>query len=266
MIATKGRRIERITNLILCAISLFRNQVDNDVIAEDIQNPLYDPHAHPLILQLTGGSASTSTPNQQSSAHYPSSSDFATSPIWNPDESGNLHIHTCLTRAPPATHNFHDLSISRLNFRRSETAERLKRFVDSPDIWEYLSPMSGGDSNVDGQYQSSQTQQQYSQSSPSPPTTSPPLQSPHPSQPPISLTPDSGTQESVFKTIVKRLKVLEANYTRSFKFMQEQSRVFLDILHKIDQEHSDGLELLYDEVDKTLTQLYMELVRKKDSH
>ncbi|ORY01947.1 hypothetical protein K493DRAFT_405422, partial [Basidiobolus meristosporus CBS 931.73] len=55
------------------------------------------------------------------------------------------------------------------------------------------------------------------------------------------IVPSAGTQESIFKTIMKKLSVLEQNVTLSYKYLEEQSRVINEIFSKI--EHSQKRQI-----------------------
>ncbi|KAK9661601.1 hypothetical protein K7432_018188, partial [Basidiobolus ranarum] len=55
------------------------------------------------------------------------------------------------------------------------------------------------------------------------------------------VVPSSGTQESIFKTIMKKLSVLEQNVSLSYKYLEEQSRAINEIFSKI--EHSQKRQI-----------------------
>jgi hypothetical protein len=50
-----------------------------------------------------------------------------------------------------------------------------------------------------------------------------------------SPSPQHSTQESVYKNIVNRLKVLELNSTLSYQYLEEQSNIYNDVLESNDQ-------------------------------
>ncbi|KAK9379411.1 UNC-like C-terminal-domain-containing protein [Kockiozyma suomiensis] len=54
-------------------------------------------------------------------------------------------------------------------------------------------------------------------------------------------TPNPIPQESVFKTIMKRLTLLEANATLSLQYIEEQSRMFRDAFTKIEKKQNSKL-------------------------
>ncbi|KAJ1927168.1 hypothetical protein IWQ60_003179 [Tieghemiomyces parasiticus] len=61
-----------------------------------------------------------------------------------------------------------------------------------------------------------------------------------PSQPPPPLRPHAsagGTQESIFKTIMKRLGWLDRNMTMTYQYLEEQNGAINDILAKLDYAH-----------------------------
>jgi hypothetical protein len=67
-----------------------------------------------------------------------------------------------------------------------------------------------------------------------------------------SHNPQPTTQESFFKTVTKRLQLLEANSTLSLKYIEEQSRILRDALTKVEKRQlaktSSFLENLNDTV------------------
>ena len=60
------------------------------------------------------------------------------------------------------------------------------------------------------------------------------------------------TQESVYKTITKRLSLLEANATLSLQYIEEQSQLLRDVFNKMERRHSQKIETLLSELNSTL--------------
>lgn len=72
---------------------------------------------------------------------------------------------------------------------------------------------------------------------------------------------NSGTQESIFKTIMKRLSVLERNATLSYIYLEEQSKVLNEIFtHSMGREQ-ERFEVLLNHYNRTLFRIFTDLVR-----
>src|SRR5271170_5963508 len=64
------------------------------------------------------------------------------------------------------------------------------------------------------------------------------------------------TQESVYKTITKRLSLLEANATLSLRYIEEQSQLLRDVFNKMERRHSAKIDAVLYELNATwVTQL-----------
>ena len=59
------------------------------------------------------------------------------------------------------------------------------------------------------------------------------------------------TQESVYKTITKRLSVLEANATLSLRYIEEQSQLLRDVFNKMEQRHTAKIDTVLSELNAT---------------
>lgn len=60
------------------------------------------------------------------------------------------------------------------------------------------------------------------------------------------------TQESVYKTITKRLSLLEANATLSLRYIEEQSQLLRDVFSKMERRHSQKIDSFLAELNSTL--------------
>ena len=60
------------------------------------------------------------------------------------------------------------------------------------------------------------------------------------------------TQESVYKTITKRLSLLEANATLSLRYIEEQSQLLRDVFSKMERRHSQKIDSFIAELNSTL--------------
>lgn len=64
---------------------------------------------------------------------------------------------------------------------------------------------------------------------------------------PASISVSPTTQESVYKTITKRLSLLEANATLSLRYIEEQSQLLRDVFTKMERRQSAKIDsVLYD--------------------
>ncbi|RKP37677.1 UNC-like C-terminal-domain-containing protein, partial [Dimargaris cristalligena] len=76
-------------------------------------------------------------------------------------------------------------------------------------------------------------------------TTSTPTYRPPPSS--------GGTQESIFKTIMKRLGWLDRNLTLTYQYLEQQSHAINDVLTKIDYSHHQQLQQAFSYLNSTTT-------------
>jgi hypothetical protein len=60
------------------------------------------------------------------------------------------------------------------------------------------------------------------------------------------------TQESVYKTITKRLSLLEANATLSLRYIEEQSQLLRDVFSKMERRHAQKIDFFLTELNNTL--------------
>ncbi|KAK9463373.1 UNC-like C-terminal-domain-containing protein [Lipomyces oligophaga] len=67
-----------------------------------------------------------------------------------------------------------------------------------------------------------------------------------------AITSNPTTQESVYKTIMKRLTLLEANATLSLQYIEEQSRMFRDLFTKNEKRQSLKLTEILDSLNHTV--------------
>ncbi|KAK9366466.1 UNC-like C-terminal-domain-containing protein [Lipomyces kononenkoae] len=80
------------------------------------------------------------------------------------------------------------------------------------------------------------------------------------SQPSISMPPNNNptTQESVYKTIMKRLTLLEANATLSLQYIEEQSRMLRDAFSKVERRQNLRITDMLDGLNATvISQLHV---------
>ena len=59
-------------------------------------------------------------------------------------------------------------------------------------------------------------------------------------------------QESFFKTVTKRLQLLEANITLSLKYMEDQSKHMQEALHKVERRQLDQVDQFLDSLNRTV--------------
>ncbi|KAK4512910.1 NAD(P)-bd_dom domain-containing protein [Mucor velutinosus] len=69
--------------------------------------------------------------------------------------------------------------------------------------------------------------------------------------PPIAHQKEGSTQESIYKTIMKRLNVLEVNMTLSQRFLDEQNKILNDVFMDMEKRHQDQLILLIGHLNET---------------
>ncbi|KAI9322286.1 UNC-like C-terminal-domain-containing protein [Dichotomocladium elegans] len=62
---------------------------------------------------------------------------------------------------------------------------------------------------------------------------------------------DGNTQESIYKTIMKRLNALEANVTLSQRYLDEQNQILNDVLRNMEKRHQDQLIALLGRLNDT---------------
>ncbi|KAI9276519.1 UNC-like C-terminal-domain-containing protein [Sporodiniella umbellata] len=70
------------------------------------------------------------------------------------------------------------------------------------------------------------------------------------------------TQESIYKTIMKRLNVLEHNMTLSQRFLDEQNKVLNDVFVGMEKKHQEQLMMLIEHLNGTASQK-MEIMKKR---
>ena len=71
-----------------------------------------------------------------------------------------------------------------------------------------------------------------------------------------SMSVSPTTQESVYKTITKRLSLLEANATLSLRYIEEQSQLLRDVFNKMERRHSAKIDAVLSELNAAwVTQL-----------
>ncbi|KAK9468160.1 hypothetical protein V1512DRAFT_203704 [Lipomyces arxii] len=68
-----------------------------------------------------------------------------------------------------------------------------------------------------------------------------------------SAAPSPTTQESVYKTIMKRLVLLEANATLSLQYIEEQSRMLRDAFTKVERRQNSKIAELVDGLNNTVS-------------
>lgn len=69
--------------------------------------------------------------------------------------------------------------------------------------------------------------------------------------PPNAHQKEGNTQESIYKTIMKRLNVLEVNMTLSQRFLDEQNKILNDVFMDMEKRHQDQLILLIGHLNET---------------
>ncbi|GAN11072.1 conserved hypothetical protein [Mucor ambiguus] len=83
-----------------------------------------------------------------------------------------------------------------------------------------------------------------------PQSPSPVPQQPKPIPPNVHQK-EGSTQESIYKTIMKRLNVLEVNMTLSQRFLDEQNKILNDVFMDMEKRHQDQLILLIGHLNET---------------
>jgi Sad1 / UNC-like C-terminal len=71
-------------------------------------------------------------------------------------------------------------------------------------------------------------------------------------QEPITGYTNPTSQESVYKTITKRLNLLEANATLSLRYIEAQSRLLRDVFGKMERRHGQKIDSFLSELNSTL--------------
>lgn len=69
----------------------------------------------------------------------------------------------------------------------------------------------------------------------------------------ITASVNPTTQESVYKTITKRLSLLEANATLSLRYIEEQSHLLRDVFGKMERRHGQKMDTFLSEMNATLS-------------
>lgn len=80
-----------------------------------------------------------------------------------------------------------------------------------------------------------------------------------PASVPTSVNPT--TQESVYKTITKRLGLLEANATLSLRYIEEQSQLLRDVFGKMERRHGQKMDSFLLDMNTTLSAQLQYFVR-----
>jgi hypothetical protein len=80
-----------------------------------------------------------------------------------------------------------------------------------------------------------------------------------PASVPTSVNPT--TQESVYKTITKRLSLLEANATLSLRYIEEQSQLLRDVFGKMERRHGQKMDSFLLDMNTTLSAQLQYFVR-----
>lgn len=73
----------------------------------------------------------------------------------------------------------------------------------------------------------------------------------------------SGTQESIYKTIMKRLTVLEQNMKLSQRFLDDQNKILNGVFVDMEKKHQDQLILLIEHLNETASAKIDHMVRKE---
>ena len=60
------------------------------------------------------------------------------------------------------------------------------------------------------------------------------------------------TQDSVYKTITKRLSLLEANATLSLRYIEEQSQFLRDVFNRMERRHSQKIDSFLSDLNSTI--------------
>jgi hypothetical protein len=68
----------------------------------------------------------------------------------------------------------------------------------------------------------------------------------------VTSSANPATQESVYKTITKRLSLLEANATLSLQYIEEQSQLLRDVFGRMERRHGQMMESFLSELNSTL--------------
>lgn len=71
--------------------------------------------------------------------------------------------------------------------------------------------------------------------------------------PAVAVSPTAGTQESIYKNIMKRLSSLEANATLSVLYIEEQSKMISEAFTSLEKKHSTNLENIIKTFNDTIT-------------
>jgi Sad1 / UNC-like C-terminal len=68
----------------------------------------------------------------------------------------------------------------------------------------------------------------------------------------VTSSANPATQESVYKTITKRLSLLEANATLSLQYIEEQSQLLRDVFGRMERRHGQKMESFLADLNSTL--------------
>lgn len=79
----------------------------------------------------------------------------------------------------------------------------------------------------------------------------------------IGISPSASptTQESVYKTITKRLSLLEANATLSLRYIEEQSQLLRDVFSRMERRHSQKIDTFLNDLNSTIVMRLQYFVR-----
>ncbi|KAJ3073740.1 hypothetical protein HDU98_000803 [Podochytrium sp. JEL0797] len=87
------------------------------------------------------------------------------------------------------------------------------------------------------------------------------LDHPLPPPPPPPPTHSGTSQESIFKTISKRLALLERNSTLSYQFIEEQSRAYHAAFVRVEMARQEAIKKALGECNRTMTRVVRDLAK-----
>ncbi|KAJ3051973.1 hypothetical protein HK097_007014 [Rhizophlyctis rosea] len=79
--------------------------------------------------------------------------------------------------------------------------------------------------------------------------------------PPITSHGNGGTQESIFKTILKRINVLERNASLSYKYLEEQSKALNQLFVQLEYTDRERIGQVLEGCNRTLTRSFEDMQR-----
>ncbi|KAJ3300342.1 hypothetical protein HK104_001760 [Borealophlyctis nickersoniae] len=74
--------------------------------------------------------------------------------------------------------------------------------------------------------------------------------------------PSGGTQDSIFKTITKRLSILEHNASVSYKYLEEQSKALNQLFTQLEHAEKDKVAALLENCNRQLARMFGDLNRE----